>query len=1138
MELLFRRRFAPLFWAQALGAFNDNMFKNALIVVLLLSSAGSSVLVPLAGALFMAPYIVLGALSGRISDRFERHVLVRRTKLLEIALMGLGAAAFMTGSIPLMLLVLTGLGVQATLFSPMKYSILPDHMAPSELVRANGLLEAGTFLSILLGTIAGGAIIAAGIPPVSVGLFGLAVAVLGWVCSLFLLPVKAANPGTPVKWNPVSETVSIIKDAADPVLMNAILGIGWFWTVGAVVMTAFPIIAAGLMPGNASLITVLLGIFAVGTAVGSVFAHKLTNGAADGRYGAAAVLGMAVFIGDFALNSSGASAASGLPDFLAGFTGFRLCCDLFLMAVCGGLVSVPLYSVLQKFSPEEKRSSVIAANNILNAVMMVTGSVVFSVLAVLNVSASSVLLLMAVLNIPACIWFMLKWPHREGWKRFFRVWYRIFHGVRVEGMENIPQSGMKCVFTSNHITYADGILLAAYMPAHIDPVFAVFEGTARAWWAKPILALTDVVTVDWTRPHSLKRMVKSVASGRPLVIFPEGRLTRTGGLMKIYEGAAVVADYADAHIVPVRIEGYEGHPLSRTGSLFGRRWFSPLTLRFFPSFKQVTPPGLKPRERRALLGDGLARAMTESAALSGIAPNLWSALLQTRRFGMKSPVVEEADRISLTRKNLLLRSVVLGRKFLKPGTRNAGGEHVGIMLPNSRAAVVTFYAVQSIGGASAMLNFSAGPGTLVGCCRTAMVERVITSRAFIAKAKLERSAEALTAAGIEVIMLEDIAAGITKADRLRALFMKPESMPGFSAAPADTAAVLFTSGSEGAPKAVLLSHENILSNCAGMRAQFDFTPAERVLNAMPVFHAFGLVGGTILPLLAGCRLIMYPSPLHYRVVPEVAYDVLATIIFATDTFLSGWARFASPEDFTGVRLAFAGAEKLRPETARLYSEKFGVRILEGYGATEASPVISVNTPSHNKSGTVGRLMPRMEMMLLPVPGLEAPAGVDAGGGFGRLSVRGPNIMKGYMKADAPGVLVPPPDGVHDTGDIVAVDCDRHIRIIGRAKRFAKIAGEMVSMGAAENLINSMKPDFTHAVVNVPDPRKGEKLVLVTTSDITASDILAAGRAEGISEIGLPREVIRVSALPMLPTGKMDYPGVCAILTTAETTDEQ
>ncbi|MBV8122300.1 MAG: AMP-binding protein, partial [Alphaproteobacteria bacterium] len=344
--------------------------------------------------------------------------------------------------------------------------------------------------------------------------------------------------------------------------------------------------------------------------------------------------------------------------------------------------------------------------------------------------------------------------------------------------------------------------------------------------------------------------------------------------------------------------------------------------------------------------------------------------------------------------------------------------------------------------------------------------------------------------------------------------------------PDDPAAILFTSGSEGTPKGVVLSHRNMLTNAAQAAARIDFGRTDKVFNALPVFHAFGLTVGLVLPVVSGVPVFLYPSPLHYRIVPELVYGANATIMFGTDTFLSGYARAAHPYDFRSVRYVLAGAEPVKEATRRVWAEKFGLRILEGYGVTETAPALALNTPMFNRFGTVGRLLPGIKARLEPVPG------VDEGG---RLYVRGPNVMLGYLKADNPGVLQPPEEGWHDTGDIVAIDRDGFVTIKGRAKRFAKIGGEMISLAAIETLASELWPDALSAVVSQPDPRRGERLVLVTEQrGATRAALQAHARAKGASDLMVPAEVMIVDKLPLLGSGKPDFPAVAHLVAARET----
>jgi acyl-[acyl-carrier-protein]-phospholipid O-acyltransferase / long-chain-fatty-acid--[acyl-carrier-protein] ligase len=432
------------------------------------------------------------------------------------------------------------------------------------------------------------------------------------------------------------------------------------------------------------------------------------------------------------------------------------------------------------------------------------------------------------------------------------------------------------------------------------------------------------------------------------------------------------------------------------------------------------------------------------------------------------------------------------------------------MMPNANGTVVAILALMSAGRVPAMINFTSGLMNLRAACKAANIRAIVTSRTFVEKAHLEKLIEGLTP-DVAFTYLEDVRAQVGFADKLRGL--REAKRPLVRRAPDDAAAILFTSGSEGTPKGVVLSNRNMLANAAQAEARIDFGRTDKVFNVLPLFHSFGLTVGLVLPLASGVGVYLYPSPLHYRIIPEMIYGTDATILFGTDTFLAGYARTAHSYDFRSLRYVLAGAEPVKETTRRTYMEKFGLRILEGYGVTETAPALALNTPMFNRFGTVGRLLPGMEARLDPVPGVEVG---------GRLFVRGPNVMLGYLRAENPGVLERPEDGWHDTGDIVALDADGYITIKGRAKRFAKIGGEMISLSAVEGLAAELWPDAMSGATAVPDPRKGERLILVTTkSDPKRSDFLAFARSRGASEMMVPTEVLILEKLPLLGSGKID-----------------
>jgi acyl-[acyl-carrier-protein]-phospholipid O-acyltransferase/long-chain-fatty-acid--[acyl-carrier-protein] ligase len=1132
LETLASRRFLPLFVTQFLGAFNDNLFKNAIAILILYrifdqAGANGQILVTIGTGLFILPFFLFSATAGQLADKFAKPRLIRAVKLCEIVVMALAALGFALGNAYFLMGVLFLMGSQSAFFSPLKYGLLPEHLSEQELVGANALLEAGTFLAILLGTIAGGLLILAEGGTAIVSAMLLVLALAGWAASLFIPPAKPATPDLRVNWNLYIETRDILLHAAErrEVLLS-ILGISWFWLVGATFLAQFPAFAKEVLGGNQEVVTLLLTVFSLGIGAGSMLCDRLLKGEITARYVPLGALGMALFSVDLYLASGSVGASGpllGAAAFLAAPENWRMLADLFLIAACGGLYIVPLYAILQSRAEAAWRARIIAGNNIINALFMVAGAVFFAGLLAIGFTVTDIFLVIALANVLAAVYICKLLPH-ELLKALASWVFRLAYRVEVKGWENYAKVGDKAVVVVNHVSFLDGPLLAAFLPGR--PMFAIDTHMASRWWARPFLALIEAFPMDPTRPLSTKALIRQVQSGKHCVIFPEGRITVTGALMKVYEGPGMIADKADAQVLPVRIDGAQYTHFSRLKGKLRLRFFPKITITILEPRRFTVPAELRGRRRRQRIGNALYQVMSDMMFETHNAArrSLFQALLEARHIhGGGKPVVEDIERKPLTYGRLALGSLVLGRRVAAMTERR---ETVGLLLPNAGATVASFFALQAFGRVPAMLNFTAGAANLISACRTAKIRSVFTSRRFVEQAKLQDAAAAL-AEQVRLVYLEDLKGEIGLMDKLYGLAARPFAgwlHRRLAVVPAEPALVLFTSGSEGSPKGVVLSHDNILSNCHQLAARIDFNPNDIVFNALPVFHSFGLTGGMLLPIFSGIKTFMYPSPLHYRIVPELVYGTNATVMFGTDTFLAGYARMAHPYDFYSLRYLFAGAEKLRDETRRAWMEKFGIRILEGYGATECAPVIAVNSPMHAKAGTVGRLLPGIAHRLEPVPGVETG---------GRLVVAGPNVMLGYLRTERPGVLEPPAEGSggpwYDTGDIVEIDQDGFVTIVGRAKRFAKIAGEMVSLGAVEDLVSGLWPDNQHAVVNLPDARKGEQLVLVTDRFEAARDELSAyARRQGATELMVPKVLLPVEQVPLLGTGKTDYVGAKAL----------
>jgi acyl-[acyl-carrier-protein]-phospholipid O-acyltransferase/long-chain-fatty-acid--[acyl-carrier-protein] ligase len=1117
LSLLGTRRLGPMFVVQFLNAFNDNLFKFALVFLASFTLYAAEPdkaeqLAVISTGLFILPYFLFSSLAGQIADRIDKARLIRLIKLAEIGIMAVALLGFWIQSIPLLLVCLFGMGVHSAVFGPVKYSILPQHLGANEIMGGTGLIEGGTFLAIL-----GGQLLAGFIPPWEAGLVAVGLAVLGLAVSFTVPAAPPSRASHAIDFNILRGTWAVLKTAHNGRgVWLAILGISWFFTAGAVLVSEFAPLVSGRFAAQQHVVNLFLAVFSVFVALGSLIVNRLLKGEVSARYVPVSALAMAIGMLDLWLSSRAfvpQVAQAGVAQFLANPGAWRVLADLVVISFAGGMFIVPLYAILQVYTVPEERSQVIAANNIVNAgvTVVVVGAV--SGLLAAGVDVPGVIGALGFTTLAVALISIWLLPETV-FKTVIRWLLRALYRVELVGKENMPAEGTPAVVVVNHLSLLDGVLLGAFLPG--KPTFAINTHIAKAWWVKPFLKLFEAFPVDPTNPMAAKAMVRAVKEGKTLVIFPEGRITVTGALMKVFDGPGMVADKSGAPIVPVRLNGPQFTPFSYLKGKVRTRWFPKISITVLPPRHFEIEGEMSARQRRAIAGRRLYDVMsTMIFDTSHTDSTLFAALCEARHLnGGGAAIVEDTKREPLSYDRLILGAELVGEQ-LALVTRPA--ENVGVLLPNVAGVTLAFFGLQAEGRVPAMLNFTAGQANLVSACQTACIKTVVTAHAFVEQAKLGDIIAALEADGRRVLYLEDVAKQIGTGAKLWKLFTKLGAASRHKArriAPDAPAVVLFTSGSEGTPKGVVLTHRNLLSNCAQLAARIDFNPSDIVLNALPVFHSFGLTGGTLLPIFNGVKTVLYPSPLHYRIVPALAYDANATILFGTDTFLAGYARMAHSYDFYSLRYIFAGAERVRDETRRAYADKFGLRILEGYGATEAGPVIAVNTPMHFKAGTVGRLLPAIDQRL------EAVEGIDEGG---RLFIRGPNVMAGYLLASDPGTLQPPQGGWHDTGDIVTIDEEGFIAIKGRAKRFAKIGGEMVSLPAVEGYAAKVWPDAEHAVVTRPDPKKGEQLVLFTTAPgAEGKALLAWGRANGVTELMLPRDVRVVEALPVLGTGKLDY----------------
>ncbi|RVD55771.1 2-acyl-glycerophospho-ethanolamine acyltransferase [Mesorhizobium sp. M2D.F.Ca.ET.185.01.1.1] len=685
----------------------------------------------------------------------------------------------------------------------------------------------------------------------------------------------------------------------------------------------------------------------------------------------------------------------------------------------------------------------------------------------------------------------------------FKLAYRIADDrMRIARSAKAP-----VIYVVSHQSRIEPALMLSLLPD--DTLHILDEASARSPWLEPWRELARTIAFNAEHVFVSRRLVRVLKGKGRLAVYLPDNVEPDVKSFRLFRAITRIAMQADARIVPIFVAGTRDLPVSLTPKEKApRHWFPRLSVSVLEPMTVAELVARNPdmASNTNALFDRFAEARLYGTNLDR---GLFLAMRDAAdRVGPSHPIIEDVISGSLSYRKLFIGARVLGRHF---EAVTAPGEAVGVLLPNANGVVLTFVGLISAARVAAMINYTAGPASVTAAIRTAVIRTVVSSRAFIEKAGIDDIVAAVEAGGAKMLWLEDVRASVTTLDKLAAaLLWRLPLQPQEAGKPA---VILFTSGSEGSPKAVVLSNRNLLANVMQAEARVSVSPADILLNVLPVFHSFGLTGGTILPLVLGIKLFLYPSPLHYKIIPEIARKVKPTVMFGTDTFLANYARTAKDGDFSSLRFVVAGAEAVKQETRRTYRDRFQASIVEGFGLTEAAPVVAVNTAIHSRDGTVGRPLPAIRMKLEPVEGIAEG---------GRLWLDGPNMMMGYMSADRPGELQPL-EGWHDTGDIVSIDREGFITIRGRAKRFAKIAGEMVSLGAVEMLVQSLWPEERHAAVAVPDKRRGERIVLVTTADdASAEELRQFGKKAGAAELMVPNDIIKVDEIPVLGSGKTDY----------------
>ena len=695
-----------------------------------------------------------------------------------------------------------------------------------------------------------------------------------------------------------------------------------------------------------------------------------------------------------------------------------------------------------------------------------------------------------------------------------RFLFRIIK-IRVSGLNHIPGQG---IFISNHESWLDPVVLFAFLPN--NSVFLLHSKLYRNKWIQFFMRYAQKTEFNYMDAAEVKKVIALIKEGKSCVMFPEGCMTDTGDLMKVYEAPAVIADRTNAPLIPIWINGASYSPFAETDNHQPHRPFPKIKIKIGKPHQVQIDDNL--RKNRDYLRDITYHLLNNMRFDAKFKDNLtlFHTLLRVSRIYGKiglfrrRKVLEDITRQPQSYMEILVKSYILGKKFTAFTQEK---ENVGILMPNSVATVVTFFGLSAYHRIPVMLNFSQGESVVASMCKTAVVKTVITSKAFIMKAKLESTVQCLTDNNVKIVYLEELAKTIKLKDKIVGLIQYKMKKIPVEQKSDETAAILFTSGSEGFPKGVALSHKNFVSNVVQMSCSAYPTTQDLLFDCLPMFHSFGLCVGVFFPLFHGAKTFLFPSPLLYRTITELLYELKTTIMVGTNTFYKAYTKISHPFDFKTVRLCYAGAEAVQPETRQEMAERLGCLLMEAYGTTECSPVLCINNILFNKFGTLGKLVPSIEYKIEPV------AGINVGG---ELCVKGPNVMMGYILPDNPGVIIPVADGWYHTGDVVVVDELGFVKIVDRVKRFAKIGGEMISLTAVENIAQEIwgADDFHVGAIALPHPKKGEYIILVSNNKEASKEAFTAKVQEkGMSEMYIPSEFLYKEELPIFATGKADIP---------------
>lgn len=1127
------------FWAliatQFQGAFNDNLFQYTIIYFLVALYAAdeeaTGTINSIAGIVFSLPFILFPGIFGALSDRYSKRVITIWAKYIEVLVMVLGIAGFFFRMPALLWVMLFMMATQSAFFSPSKYGILPEILPESRLSWGNGMLSLFTMISIIAGIgVAGPLFQALGPNTFLAGVLLATLSICGTACSYGITRVAPAQPAKRIPLNPYDDMWRYAKFfLQDRLLLTTLIGYTYFWFLGKFLQVNLFSYGKFTLGASESAVSVILAVLALGIGVGSVCAGYMSRGRIE--------LGLVPF---GLVGTAAASALLALSDLSLG-----TCYVLFVvMGFGGGFFSVPLAAMLQERSPVEAKGRVMALVNVMTFLGMAIASFLFGVLAKIGMNPRMIFLVAALMSASVGIILCLSLP-----TFFVRaiLWLitNTFYRLRVVGGQNIPVKG-GALLVANHVSFCDPIIIMASLDRPVR--FLAYRGYYNVWWMKPVMNLFGVLPVAATDgPDSLARTLRqageAVAAGNIVCVFPEGGITRTGQMQTFQRGYQRIMRGVEAPIIPVHIDNVWGSIFSYSGGRFFKKRPSQIPRTITVSIASPMSPETSPFALRSVMQE------LESAAWRSRKrrPYLLNRVfLRVARRNLSLPAIADGRTGTLSYLKALVGSIILARKLR---TLLDKQPMVGILVPPTVGAALTNIALQHMGRVPVNLNYTASAQNLAAAAKRCGMTHCITAKAFLERVPVEAPAKP--------VYLEDIMHSVKKSDRivglLLALLCPARLLERLLGAPwkrtrEDLATVIFSSGSEGEPKGVMLTHHSVLANIDGMSQVVPYKRGDVMMGILPFFHSFGFTGTLWAPMACSLTSVFHPSPLETRAIAELIFKHKAKYMTTTPTFLQSFIRRCTADELRSLEFVICGAEKMPVRIREAYREKFGVAPYEGYGTTECSPVVSVNIPDFlikeynitlkgNKPGTVGRPIPGLSVRVVDVEdgrvlGQDEP---------GLLQIKGPSVMAGYLDMPEKTAAVLK-EGWYTTGDIVTLDEDGFITITDRLARFSKIAGEMVPHGTVEEELHTLLglTEQSLAVTGVPDPRRGERLVVVhTLTDEQIAQLMERIDQSSLPNLWRPRTdaFYRIDAIPVLGTGKMDIKAVRMLAEKLDCADE-